>query len=181
MSRHLTSRALAVAAAVAALAAFAAPSRATAQVDTIIVTEHASKATKMEQRAEALRSQPHRWREAARLYVRAAGMRDPSDERTAANLTKAAHLYYAVSDLDSAGLTMRRAGDAAMARGDVIAAADAYLGAAWVWGQRGDALAMNDLLGRARVLASSPLLTSDQRRSILDRAGYTASVAVRTP
>ncbi|HEU4565003.1 MAG TPA: hypothetical protein VFS05_10160 [Gemmatimonadaceae bacterium] len=181
MSRHLSARTLATATALAALAAFGAPDRAVAQVDTIVITEHASKATKMEQQAEALRSHPRRWYEAARLYVRAAGLRGGSDPRATKDLQQAAHLYFALNELDSASTAMRRAGDAAMARGDVVLAADAYLNAAWVAGRDGDAPAMHDFLDRARALASSPLLTSDQRRSILERAGYPANVAVRTP
>jgi hypothetical protein len=167
----------------AALAAMVAapmlPMRVDAQVDTVIVTEHASKADRMEAKAASYYSNPKRWADAARLFERSASLRAPTDVRAAKGYERAAHVYFAMRDMESSRSAMLRAADRAQTVGDVLGAADAYLDAAWLSGQLGDSRAMEDMTVRARALASSPLITAEQRGQILERAGAPARLAAR--
>jgi hypothetical protein len=119
--------------------------------------------------AEALLSQPRQWRRAVRLFERSAELRPASDPAGYAALQLAGQLRASFRDYNGARATLERAGDHALARGAVLDAARAYIDAAYAASharQNGDAHA---LLGRAALLAESPLLTDEQRFLITRR------------
>jgi tetratricopeptide (TPR) repeat protein len=173
MTRSTWIRTLAVGAVVsAAVIVVAAPARLAAQLDTVIVNQAANpRADKVEARAEMLLGAGGRWREAAALYLQAAGLRAPDDPRASVSLQRAANLFFALQDLEAARQASVKAGELAQARGDVLVAASAYVDAGWLAGQRGDRANMRYYSERARVLASSPLITTAQRNAILRRVG----------
>jgi hypothetical protein len=111
----------------------------------------------------------HRYGDAARLFRRAAGLREPDDPLGYTNLAEAAALAYADRDLTAARRDMARAAEHALARGDLRAAALAYLDAAWIAQEQSNARQVWDLGHRAEMLAASPLLGATDRDVILRR------------
>jgi hypothetical protein len=171
-------RTIATAVALGTIAALGIPQSIGAQVETVVVTERAAtKADKLETRARALRENPRSWREAARLFEKSAAMRAVEDPGASRGYALAAHVHFALRDLDAARQAMLRSADRAHARGDVVAAATGYVDAAWLAGQMGDRMGMAELTGRARALAASPLITASQRGAILERTGAGAAIA----
>jgi hypothetical protein len=110
-----------------------------------------------------------RWGDAARLHRQSALLRAADDSLGFRCLRDAARLSYQRNNVSSARSSMTAAGDQALARGDLMQAAQAYADAAWLAQEqhrKGDTWK----LGRqAEVLAGSPLLSPAQRASILKR------------
>jgi len=123
----------------------------------------------LETRARAMFTNPKRYAEAARLYQRAADQRAPGDRVRVEDLTMAARLTFYDGDAAKARILMERAADEALAAGDVINAAHAYVDAAFLAQDARESERVADLLGRARMLAGSPLLAQQERDSILAR------------
>lgn len=155
----------------AAVLGLAAPPPLRAQLDTTYVVSPATtRADAWDAQAEGFYSSPRQWRRAAALHELAATSRDAADPRRAESLIMAAHLLYAVDDVAGARQAMEEGADAALARGDIVRAAEAWLDAASLAGAEGNAHAALDLLHRATALASSPLLADGQRARIMTRA-----------
>jgi len=111
----------------------------------------------------------HRWRDAARLHRRSAELRAPDDPLGYTCLTEAAALAYASSDRSAARDDMAEAAGQALARGDLRAAALAYLDAAWIAQEQKNPRQVWELGHRAELLAASPLLGPSDRAAILRR------------
>jgi hypothetical protein len=156
----------------AVLATLALPSAAAAQYRLPTITSVA-KADSLHAAAVEMVATSKRWRDAAGLHRQAAALRQPDDTLGYRCLTQAAHLSFAAEDMSSAQDDMAGAAAQALARGDIEKAARAYTDAAWVARERKNARQAWQLGRQAEVLASSPLLTSAQRRSILQRFIHT--------
>lgn len=134
-------------------------------------------ADELEERAAALHGQPARYGEAARLYRESAALRSASDPRAVEALTKAAHLYHYANRLFDARKVMEQAARRALANGDVLTASQANVEAALFAHKQGKR-AQAERLGRTALkLAGSPLLTADQRASIVGRLKTNPAVA----
>jgi hypothetical protein len=143
------------------------PSAAAAQyrLPTIVSTV---KADSLREVAVGLRS-AGRWRDAARLYRRSAEFRAAEDPLGSQCLTEAAALAYAAGDRSGARTDMARAAERALARGDLRAAALAYLDAAWIAQEQEKPGQVWEFGHRAEILAASPLLSESDRGVILQR------------
>jgi hypothetical protein len=64
---------------------------------------------------------------------------------------------------------MERAADEAHAAGDVVRAANAYIDASFLAQAAGNDLKVPELVKKAQLLTSSPLLAASERESILRR------------
>jgi hypothetical protein len=152
----------------AILATGALSSAATAQYRLPTITAVA-KADSLHEAAAAMIGDSHRWREAARLHRQSAALRTPEDSLAYRCLTSAGQVSFAANDLSSAQADLQAAGAQALARGDVEKAAHAYADAAWVARERKNPAQVWSLGRQAEILASSPLLSSEQRKRILQR------------
>jgi hypothetical protein len=110
-----------------------------------------------------------RWRDAARLYRRSAEFRAAEDPLGSQCLTTAAALAYAAGDRSGARTDMAKAAERSLARGDLRAAALAYLDAAWIAQEQEKPDQVWELGHRAEILAASPLLSESDRGAILQR------------
>jgi hypothetical protein len=164
MNASLASRATA---ALVLVAAAGLPSAAAAQyrLPTIVSTV---KADSLHEVAVGMRT-AGRWRDAARLYRRSAEFRAAEDSLGVQCLTEAAALAYAAGDRTGARTDMARAAERALARGDIRAAALAYLDAAWIAQEQKKPSKVWEFGHRAEILAASPLLSESDRSRILQR------------
>lgn len=116
----------------------------------------------------------------AKLYEDAAGLFPKGTKDGEAALRSAAALHYHLGHHRRAQQLLERAGDQATYRGDVAAAADAYINAVFVALQRevyGDA---RRLIEQTRVLAAAPTLSESERAAILRRLSQpVATVTVK--
>jgi hypothetical protein len=110
-----------------------------------------------------------RWRDAARLYRTSAQFRPVEDSVGFQCLTNAADLAYAAGDHSAARGDMANAAERALARGDLRAAALAYLDAAWIAQEQRKPNEVWQYGHRAEILAASPLISQSDRWSILQR------------
>lgn len=161
-------RKLGLAAPLALLATVAVPSAATAQHRLPTITAVA-RADSLHEAADRMAFTTRRWRDAASLHRQSAAIRSAEDSLGYRCLTNAAHLSFASNDLAGAQRDMIDAAAQAIARGDVRQAAHAYANAAWVAKERNRENEVWQLGRQAEVLASSPLLDSEQRLEILNR------------
>jgi hypothetical protein len=111
----------------------------------------------------------HRWGDAARLHRRSAQLRDADDPLGFRCLKDAAALQYATGDRSAARSDMAAAAGQALARGDLRAAALAYVDAAWIAQEQKNPRQVWELGHRAEMLADSPLLGATDRAAILER------------
>ena len=111
----------------------------------------------------------HRWGDAARLHRRSAQLRDADDPLGFRCLKDAAALAYAAGDRSGARADLAAAAGQALARGDLRAAALAYLDAAWIAQEQKNPRQVWELGHRAEMLADSPLLGAADRAAILRR------------
>jgi hypothetical protein len=118
----------------------------------------------------------HRWRDAARLHRRSAELRAPDDPLGYRCLSEAAALAYATGDRSAARGDMAEAAGQALARGDLRAAALAYLDAAWIAQEQKNRRQVWELGHRAEMLAASPLLGTSERADILRRISHAPEV-----
>jgi len=154
------------------MATLALPSAAAAQHRLPTITAVAQ-ADSLHASAVTLARTTHRWRDAASLHRQAAALRPADDSLAYRCLTLAAHLSFASNDRSSAESDMAKAAVQALARGDIEKAAHAYADAAWVAKERKNPGQAWKLGRQAEVLASSPLLSSAQRLTILRRFIHT--------
>ena len=123
----------------------------------------------LEAQAQRLFETPKKYGEAVKLYVKAADMRSPGDPMRITDLVMASRLsYYAGKETRAAEL-MERAADEAHAAGDVVRAANAYIDASFLAQAAGNHLKVPELVKKAQLLTSSPLLAASERESILRR------------
>ena len=119
--------------------------------------------------AAGARVAAHRLRDAARLHRRSAELRAPEDPLGFRCLSEAGALAYFAGDRTGARADMAQAADHALARGDLRAAALAYLDAAWIAQEQKNPRQVWELGHRAEMLADSPLLGASDRAAILQR------------
>jgi hypothetical protein len=110
-----------------------------------------------------------RLRDAARLYRRSAELRPAEDPVGFQCLNEAAALAYAVGERSAARNDMAKAAEHALARGDLRAAAHAYLDAAWIAQEQKKPRQVWELGHRAEMLGHSPLLGESDRATIFQR------------
>jgi hypothetical protein len=155
----------------AAFAVFAIPAASRAQMlDPIRVTDSRQKAEKLD--AEALSYEKNDWsqlKKAARLRELAAELRADDDPAGTVSLYWAAQDRYYSGEPKAARGIMERAADRALAMGDVLNAVTAYTEAAYISADIKDGSRMRALARKARLLASSPLLTEEQRDQVRTR------------
>ena len=140
------------------------------------------KADSLHEAAVTLAHTTHRWRDAASLHRRSAALRSVDDPLAYRCLREAAAIAYAVNDRSSARTDMAKAASQALARGDLRAAADAYLDAAWIAQEQGKPRQVWELGHRAEMLADSPYLNASDRAAILQRisrSGESTQLAMR--
>jgi hypothetical protein len=111
----------------------------------------------------------HRWRDAAALHRRSAELRGAEDPLGFRCLKEAAALAYATGDRSRARSDLATAAGHALTRGDLRAAALAYLDAAWIAQEQGNPRQVWEYGHRAEMLADSPFLGSADRGAIRQR------------
>jgi tetratricopeptide (TPR) repeat protein len=119
--------------------------------------------------AEALYSQPSKWRRAVRLLEQSAQLRTAADPDAYACWTYAARLRSQLGDYGGARESLERAADHALARGAVLDAAHAYIDAAHAAIRGRQFEQAKVLVGRAELLATSPQLAADEAAQITAR------------
>ncbi|MGH7541067.1 MAG: hypothetical protein ACRELC_08720 [Gemmatimonadota bacterium] len=110
------------------------------------------------------------WNRAAALLARAARLRPPCDPTRFAALREAAYYYRFSGEMELASATMFEAAEQGANRGDVIAAAHAFIDAASWALEAGHARRAGEAARRATLLAQSPLICPAQRLHIRGRA-----------
>jgi hypothetical protein len=140
-----------------------------AQTQLALVTDPVEKAVELERKAEEMYTQPGRYAQAARLHVRAAGLRSVTDPMHIRNLEMAARLFYYAGLKEEALTTMETAATDALASGDVVSAANDYVDASHLASETGRPDEAKRLSERARLLTASPLLTKSDRERINGR------------
>lgn len=128
-------------------------------------------AVRLETKAHSYLAEPTNWDRAASLLRRAAEFRSPADAGAVENLLLAARLSFYEGDEQRAVRDFESAGQLALARGDVIVAANAFTDAAWVAGSQGRGDRAHGLLNRAQLLANSPLIEEEERTHLRTRWG----------
>ncbi|MGH7503826.1 MAG: hypothetical protein ACREL7_19025 [Longimicrobiales bacterium] len=150
----------------------ASPSRVTArQGPAVRAVGEATAVTpeSLEQEAEALFSSPKKYGKAVKLYVKAADLREPGDPKRVTDLVMASRLsFYAGNEVRGLEL-MERAADEALAAGDVVRSANAYIDASFLAREAGNMEAVLELVAKARLLTASPLIAANDRQAILAR------------
>ena len=166
----------AAACAVALPAAASAQQRSPTPLDPVHVTARATRADQLDARAAAYEQadDSRRWGKAARLRERAAALRPAADPGGFTSLRAAAFSRHALGQRVAAGYLMERAGDQAMARGDVFNAADAYVDAAYIAAELRDPERVREFVGKGTLLMGSPLLSPPQRESLRGRVAQAA-------
>ena len=134
--------------------------------------KRASDATRAEEllrQAEALYETPREWRKVARLLEASAKLRMADDAEAYACLRTAASLRAGFGEHGHARRLLVRAAEQALARGDILAAADSYVTAAVSAAEQGRTSDAVRLAEKARLLADSPLLGDAERVALLER------------
>jgi len=129
----------------------------------------AGRAATLRAQATAIFSDRTRYGQAAELLQQSSALTPVEDPARADDLRVAANLLYYTGAVSEAQDVMIQAAEAALARGDVVTAANAFLDAAWLAAMRHGTSQARDLASRALHLAASPYLTNDQREAIRKR------------
>ena len=128
-----------------------------------------ARAIELQEQAIALHAQPARAVDAARLHKQSAYLRNRNDPEAVQSLAMAAHLFgYAKRPIE-ARRTMEEAADRALAMGDVVRAAQAYVEASFFADKQKNRQEAERLGRKALLLAGSPLLAAEQRSAIMKR------------
>lgn len=143
------------------------PCSATGQTAAVKSAPPPTPLVQLETRARVLIDTPAKWPEAARMLEEAAGLRTADDVRAVDDLIIAAAAHRWARERTAGRATYVRAGERALALGDVVRAANAFLCAAVIAHEQKDAAGAWELKTRAERLAQSPLLTDGQRKYIL--------------
>ena len=160
---------IAAALAAASVAPNQAEGQTRAKASQPVTVSRVARAIELQEQAIALHAQPARAAEAARLHIQSAYLRNPNDPEAVQSLAMAAHLYgYAKRSFD-ARRTMEEAAERALAMGDVVRAAQAYVEASFFADKQKNRVETERLGKKALLLAGSPLLAADQRNAIMKR------------
>jgi hypothetical protein len=146
----------------------------------IKVTEKQSRAQELDRKAAEY--EINDWskiRTAAKLREQAAGLREDADVMKSASLYWAARDRYYSDDVSTARTLMVSSAEHALAIGDVIAAANAFTDAAYLSTDLRDVESTRTYATRARLLASSPMLSAEQRSDVLSRLAFGGLTAER--
>jgi len=127
------------------------------------------RAAELRAKAESLMMDRSHYREAADLLRQAAALTLVEDGSRSDDLRLAANLLFYAGAIGNAQSMMVEAADAALARGDILVAANSLVDAGWIANQRHGAADARVLAFRALHLAASPLLSDDQRDTIRKR------------
>ncbi|MCI0435757.1 MAG: hypothetical protein L0271_19260 [Gemmatimonadetes bacterium] len=125
----------------------------------------------LESRAQSLFPVPKKYGEAAKLYLQAADLRVAGDPQRVADLMMASRLSYYNGRTSRAWEIMKRAAEEALATGDVINAAHAFVDASFLAKEAGAMTEVVALIERAQLLTASPLLDTNDRAAIRARIG----------
>lgn len=128
-----------------------------------------AKAMRYEAAADRVGKSMEFFNEAAKYWEKAAALRPAGDCQAVQDMVEASRLRYYLGDEGKAQSLLEDAGEVAWTYGDVATAARAFLDAAWIAQERGQATVVHTLISRAKKLAQSPLLTVDQREALLGR------------
>lgn len=162
-------------AACALLGVVALPMLANAQTSLlpIKVTEKQSRAADLDRRAATYEeSDWSKLSTAGKLREQAADLRDESDLLKTASLYWAARDHYYSANTSKARDLMVQTAQHAMETGDVIAAASAFTDAAYISADLRDVESTKLYATKARLLASSPMLSASQRSEMLERLAF---------
>jgi hypothetical protein len=171
-------RTMAVAATLLTLVALPAVASAQRRLEPVQVTAEATvRADEFHAKATALDGSTKRMRKVARLHEHSASLRQADDPQAYACLRTAAILRYWGGDKRGGAERMTEAATQAAERGDVYRAADAYIDAAIISAELRQAERTIELAAKARLLASSPLLSDQQRATLASRLGNPKDVA----
>lgn len=132
-------------------------------------TPEPDKAAQLREQAESLFSQPKQWKKAVRLLEQSAELRDASDPEAYECLVFAGRIRAAIGDLRGARSSLEKAAEHALARGEVVDAANALIDAAHAAVGLKDADGAQALVDRAALLTQSPLLSVEQRNTLQAR------------
>ena len=127
------------------------------------------KAAQLREEAISLFSQPKQWKKAVRLLEESAELRDASDPAAYECLMYAGRIRASIGDLKGARASLEKAAAQALARGQVVDAANALIDAAHAAVALKDADGARSLVDRAALLTQSPLLSVEQRSSLKAR------------
>ncbi|HUF49350.1 MAG TPA: hypothetical protein VMN60_00865 [Longimicrobiales bacterium] len=131
--------------------------------------DNLDRARELRQQAEALFSEPRQWRKAARLLEQSAELREASDAEGYICLLYAGRIQAALGDLNGARQNLEKAAQQALTRGSIVEAAHAYIDAAFVAAEAKQAQTAQQLIERATLLTSSPLLSATQKAGLTSR------------
>jgi len=134
-----------------------------------VVKGDPERAAALRARASELMKDVSRYRKASDLLRQAAALTPVEDANRAHDLHVAANLLFFAGSIAEAQVVMADAADAALARGDVEDAANAFVDAGWLAAKHDQPAEARDLALRAVHLAASPLLSGEQRDRILRR------------
>ena len=167
----------------AVLAALAVPAAARAQQQPHKLAEVSARLTRadlLDARAEAYEQsgRTRHFGRAARLREQAAGLRAPEDSAAFSSLRKAANLRYGRGEYAAARGLMERAGDQALARGDVYNAASAYADVASLAVETRDPERVRAFVAKSTLLMRSPLLSPSQQNVLQTRIGQLPAAAL---
>jgi hypothetical protein len=123
----------------------------------------------LEARAEALFAAPKKYGQAVKLYVQAADLREPGDPQRVTDLVMASRLAFYDGKKGRASDLMVRAADEALAAGDIVNAAHAYIDASFLAQEMGNGAVVVELVKKAQLLTASPLIARTDRTAILAR------------
>lgn len=124
------------------------------------------RADELQAKAEALYAQPKQWGKAVRLLEKSAELRAADDAEAYTCYVMAGRLAAALGDNSEAEQVLRKAGEHALARGDVMDAASAFIDAAHAASRAGNPAGAQELLERAKLLSGSPLLGAEDRAAL---------------
>lgn len=127
------------------------------------------RALKLEAQAMAYLDKPDKNGAMASLLERAAEYREDADPHKVENLRNASRLHYYAGNLRRAENAAQRAAGLALRQGDVVEASHAYLDAALLASEQGNAERAHKWVDEVRMLAQSPLLDAESRAQIESR------------
>jgi hypothetical protein len=128
-----------------------------------------SEAARLEADALSLSESPSDLGKAADLFRQASALRPAGDPTAIKDLIQAARFSFYAGKRDRALKDFAAAAETALRFGDVLAAAESFLDAAWVAQQVSDGAQALRYAGRARELSASPMLREDDRARLLSR------------
>jgi hypothetical protein len=174
-----TARIALAAATLSVAVAVPAAARAQSTLAPITVTaSQAAEANALDERALRFYGTPKKWRKAAWMHEQAAELRALSDPKAYRSWVMAAHIYYAARANGLAYEAMAKAAERAAALGDVVNAANAYVDAGLMAAEAGRGEEIPEIARRAVALSNSPMLSDEQRASIVKRIGYSEVAAL---